>query len=131
MRLTEAEEQTFVEQGVVVLPQVVAAELVGAALAAVTRNSEGKDDKDAAGARTNVTGDHPAVLALYHESPLRTLFEGLLGGETQPIKNSQIAIRQPTPPDLLGHRLCIHHALSPVMVRPSVAKASFTLRLPV
>jgi hypothetical protein len=95
MRLTDAEQQAFVEQGVVVLPQVVAVELIDAALAAVTNGP------------AKVTGDHPAILALYHDSPLPTLFEGLLGGETQAVTNSQIAIRQPNPPNQLGRYMGI------------------------
>ena len=87
--MTAAKRRTFVEDGVIVLPQLVTRELCGAAAAAI----------EAAG--TENVGGGEALQALYHGSPLCALLQELLGGETQPVTSAQIAVHHPTPPEQL------------------------------
>ena len=81
--MTAAKRRAFVEDGVVVLPQLVPQELCRAAAAAIE-----------AAAAENVGGAE-ALQALYHDSPLCALLQELLGGETQPVTSAQIAVRHP------------------------------------
>ena len=84
MLLSAEQERTFVTEGAVVLPSAVAPKLRAAALAAIEDGAQ---------------GDDPVVQALYHSSPLKALFDGLLGGSTAPVSGAQIAMRQPTAPE--------------------------------
>ena len=103
MGLSDAQRATFVREGAVVLPGLVSEELRAAALAAL-----GGEDR---------AGDDPAVLALYHRSPLAALFDGLLGGGTQPVTGSQIAFRQPTPEEDLGRYMELDVESCPPLAR--------------
>ena len=88
LTVTPKERRSFVEDGVVILPEFVPQELCRAALEAI----EAPDAE-------NVGASAP-VQALYHASPLGALFQELLG-ETQPVTGAQIAVRHPTPPEQL------------------------------
>ena len=87
--MTPAKRRTFVSDGVVILPKLVPQQLCRAAVEAI--EASGKEN----------VGDSEPVQLLYHGSPLCALFEELLGGETQPVTNAQIAVRYPTPPEQL------------------------------
>ena len=88
--MTLAKRRAFVEDGVVILPKLVPQELCCAATEAIEK------------AETENVGESEQVQALYHGSPLCTLLQELLGGETLPITSAQIAVRHPTPPEQLA-----------------------------
>ena len=87
--MTLAKRRAFVEDGVVILPKLVPQELCRAAEEAIEATE------------TENVGDSEPVQALYHGSPLCALLQELLGGETLPVTGAQIAVRHPTPPELL------------------------------
>ena len=84
--MTTEKCRKFVKEGVIILRQLVPQDLCHAAVKAINAKKGG--------------GAEP-IQALYHNSSLSTLVQGLLGGKTLPVNAAQIAVRQPTPMEQL------------------------------
>ena len=82
--MTLEQRHGLIKEGVVILRKIVSQDLCRAAIEAVKRKEGGASD---------------AVQALYHNSPLHSLLQDLLGGQVLPVTSAQIAVRMPTPTD--------------------------------
>ena len=80
--MTLEQRRKLIKEGVVILPKIVSQDLCWTAIEAIKRKEGGASD---------------AVQALYHNSPLRSLLQELLGGQILPVTSAQIAVRMPTP----------------------------------
>ena len=113
--LTQAQKRQFVEDGYLVIPNVVPRVLVDAALRAVNHSigHVGEGGEDLSNSRSAFFCaellDAPVILDLFHKSPVVPIAESLMGeGNVQPIARAKPYPRFPLPlgedaPEPRGH----------------------------